>query len=31
MCARGRCIFAWRLEDAFSVLREAGFLLYEGH
>ncbi len=21
--------FAWRLEDAFSVLREAGFLLYD--
>ena len=22
-------VFAWRLEDAFSVLREAGFLLYD--
>lgn len=22
-------VFSWRLEDAFSVLREAGFLLYD--
>ena len=24
-------VFAWRLEDAFLVLRDAGFLLYDDH
>lgn len=24
-------VFAWRLEDAFQILRDAGFLLYDDH